>query len=230
MQVDLVQAVRTSDLMGLLCLLVLLGFSVLSWAVILQKSVQFRRAFAQTRRFARKCEASKGDLYSAVNYARQYPASPLATLLQEAYVEMELEGWFRDLPEHTEEQRARRVRENLEKVLSRSIESEMRHLENNLAFLSTTANVCPFIGLLGTVWGVLSAFQTVGNTGSATIQAIAPGVSTALITTVAGLLAAIPAVVAYNILASRVQNLGSRMESFANELTSILEKFALNQD
>ncbi len=230
MEVDLIEAVRSNDAVGITCLLVLLVFSVISWTIILQKGMQYRRAFAQTRQFAAKCQASKGDLYSAFNHARQYPDSPLAQLLQESYIEMELEGWFRGDAEATREQRVRRVRDNLEKILSRSIEAELRHLESHLAFLATTANVCPFIGLLGTVWGVLAAFQMVGRQGTATIQVIAPGVSTALLTTVGGLLAAIPAVIAYNLLVSRVQNLGSRMESFANELTTILEKFALNQD
>jgi len=230
LQVDLLEATRANDAIGIGCLLILLVFSVISWAIIIQKSLQFRRAFAQTRRFAKKCQSSKGDLYAAFSHARQFPDSPLAQLLQESYIEMELEEWFRSDPDLTRDQRSRRVRENLEKILSRSIEAELRHLESNLAFLATTANVCPFIGLLGTVWGVLAAFQMVGHTGSATIQAIAPGVSTALLTTVAGLIAAIPAVVAYNILVSRVQNLNSRMESFANELTSILEKFALSQE
>lgn len=230
MEVDIIEAIRSNDLFGLGCLILLLGMSVVSWAVIIQKGVQFRRAFSQTRQFARKCQVSKGDLYAAFNHARQYPDSPLAQLLQESYIEMEMEEWFRGDKTASREERSRRVRETLEKVLSRSIEAELRHLEANLTILATTANVGPFIGLLGTVWGILAAFQMVGHTGSASIQAIAPGVSTALLTTVGGLLAAIPAVVAYNILVSRIQNLTSRMESFANELSTILEKFAMSQE
>lgn len=229
-EVDILQAFRSNDLVGWLCILGAIFFSVVSWGIILGKAVQLFRAKSETRRFADRIHSSAGNLRAAFQHAREFPNSPLAQLLQEAYVEMEMEQWFQNTPNLTPEQRARWIRDDLERVLSRTIESEMRRLEKNLAFLATTANVTPFIGLFGTVWGILAAFQAVAVTRSATIQAIAPGVSTALMTTVLGLAAAIPAVIAYNIFAARIQQLNSRMESFSIEVTGYFEKTALRKD
>ncbi len=229
-EVDLIAAVRSNDLFGYTCLIILFFFSVISLAIIIRKAVQFRRVFAETKRFADSIRSSKGDLKAAMAHAREFPHSPLAQMLQEACLEMEMEQWFQRAPGLSAEEQVRWIRDNLERVLGRSIEAEMRQLEGQMSFLATTANVCPFIGLLGTVWGVLAAFQAIGFSGSASIQALAPGVSTALVTTVGGLIAAIPAVVAYNVFASRIVNLGSRMESFAIELTSILlDQFATSK-
>lgn len=225
--VDIVQAIRDNDLFGWVCLVILFGFSMISLSIILQKGYQFRRIQAQTKGFAQCIRNSKGDLQAAYGHARNFPKSPLAAMLQESYMEMEMEQWFRKIPGLSQEEQARWIRDNLERVLGRAIESEIRHMEGQMVFLATTANVCPFIGLLGTVWGVLAAFQAIGASGSASIQLLAPGVSTALMTTVGGLIAAIPAVIAYNIFSAKIQNIGSRMESFAAELTSImLDQFA----
>lgn len=229
-EVNMRQAFASNDLVGWVCILSAGALSIMSIAIILSKWGQIYQAKRETRRFAGRIQSSAGNLRAAFQHAREFPHSPLAQLLQEAYVEMEMEQWFQNTPNLTPEQRARWIRDDLERVLSRTIESEMRRLEKNLYLLATTANVAPFIGLFGTVWGILAAFQAVAVTRSATIQAIAPGVSTALMTTVLGLFAAIPAVIAYNFFAGQIQQLNSRMESFAIEVTGYFEKTALRKD
>lgn len=230
-QVDILQAVRDSDAVGWICLIALFIFSVYSLGIIFRKAFQFHRAHSQTSSFANRIKQCKGDLASAFTIARDYSHSPLAQMLTEAYAEMEMGEWIRKSKKMSPEERTLWLRDNLERVLGRSIETEMRALEGSLAVLATTANVCPFIGLFGTVWGVLGAFQAIGATGSASIQALAPGVSTALITTIAGLTAAIPSVIAYNIFISKLTNIGSRMESFSSEIISIfLERAAMAKD
>src|SRR5690606_37895812 len=106
----------------------------------------------------------------------------------------------------------------------RTIATEIVNMEGYLPFLATTANVCPVIGLFGTVWGIMAAFQALGMHGAGDIASLAPVLSTALITTVDGLLAAIPASVAYNYLTSKVKMLTSRMDSFALELSNVIQK------
>lgn len=221
MDVDLLAALRMNDVVGWACLVFIGAFSVASWWVIIPKALRIWRAQKQTEAFEQRCKAARGDIHAAFLSTKQYPDSPLATLLHDAYVEIELEGLGSTGAALPPEERNRRLREELDRTLNQCIDAEVRELESKTSILSTTANVCPFVGLLGTVWGILGAFQAVGVAQSASIQAIAPGVSTALVTTVAGLVAAIPAVIAYNLIASRTQAIAGRMDSFASDLTAL---------
>ena len=109
---------------------------------------------------------------------------------------------------------------NLDRGLTRAQREESARLERGLGFLATTASVTPFIGLLGTVWGIMNAFQGIGMTGTANIAVVAPGIAEALINTAAGLAAAIPAVLGYNHFLGRLRRLGTRMENFSSEFES----------
>jgi biopolymer transport protein TolQ len=108
--------------------------------------------------------------------------------------------------------------------MEQSINEEIAILERNLGFLATTGSTCPFIGLLGTVWGVMSAFMSMGREGSASLTVVAPGIAEALIVTAAGLFAAIPAVIGYNLFVTRVQRFGRRMDSLSLEILNRLER------
>jgi len=112
----------------------------------------------------------------------------------------------------------------LERTLRRSVDEQVGLLESYLSFLATTGNVSPFIGLFGTVLGIISAFQGISRQGTASITAVAPGVSEALVATAAGLLAAIPAVVAYNYYVSRIRGMASEMEAFSTDFLSLVEE------
>ena len=226
LSVDIVRAVKENDLVGLLCLMVLACFSIASWAVIVYKLIHVRQAHKQTRRYVELC-AQSGKLDDAFRYSSSFPDSPIAQIAKETYLEIETENWFQSAAGGGASHHLEVAKVSLERVHDRTITAEIRHLESWLIFLATTASVCPFIGLFGTVWGILGVFQALEHFSTANIKMIAPGVATALTTTVAGLVAAIPAVVSYNYLTNSIQILVSHMDAFALELSSIAQKHIL---
>jgi biopolymer transport protein TolQ len=225
--VDIVKAAKDSDLLGVLSLVLCLGLSIVSWAVILAKWNQFRRAASQDELFLAQVEQAGGRLEDAYGISGRYPASSLGVVLREACIEMEAEGWYSD-PSWTSEERLTAARLGLDRVIDRTIAEEERRFTNRLVVLATTASVAPFIGLFGTVWGVLASFQALGAMQGAAIQALAPGIATALLSTLAGLVAAIPATLFYNYFASQVEVRVTRMEGFAGELANIIQKRLLS--
>ncbi|MCX7964823.1 MAG: MotA/TolQ/ExbB proton channel family protein [Candidatus Sumerlaea chitinivorans] len=226
--VNIFQAIRDSDFMGLLCLIACIVLSIISWAIIFYKLVRIHAASKQSDEFMERCMGGSGSLEEAFRHSNDYPESPLAQIFREAYLEMQLENWYRN-PRYTPEQRLTAARVGLERVLERTISEEIRILETYLIFLATTSNVAPFIGLFGTVWGVLGAFQSLSRAGSAALTALAPGMATALTATIAGLLAAIPASVFYNYLTNKIAILTSRMDAFALELANVIQKRILKE-
>ena len=227
MHVDIVKAVLDSDLMGIICLAGCLGLSVVSWVVILYKLKMIRQAGNQSDRFDRVLDTA-GSLEEVFRRTPDFPESPTAQILREAILEMEAENWYAD-DFYEMEERLTAARLGVERVMERTISTELGRLESHLIFLATTASVAPFIGLFGTVWGVLAAFQALSRTGSAALSALAPGMSTALVATVAGLIAAIPASIFYNYLSNKIAILTSRMDSFALELANIIQKRMVKQ-
>jgi biopolymer transport protein TolQ len=191
----------------------LLVFSVFSWAIILQKLGLMSRARTQSARFQRAFrKASRLQDIAAV--AEQFKPSPLVAVFEGAYEEMKKQGGLRN---YTSVQRAMQIASS----------EELTRMERRLPWLATTGAVTPFIGLFGTVWGIIDAFHGLGTAGAATLRAVAPGISEALITTAAGLFAAIPAVIAYNILLNQVREFGSRMDDFSLEMMNTIERNAV---
>ncbi len=221
--VNIFQAIRDSDFMGLLCLGGCLILSVISWMIIFYKLFQINAASSQSDRFVSSYLSGSGSLEDAFRHSSEYPESPLAQILREAYLEMQLEDWYSD-PAYTSEERLTASRLGLERVVERTISTEIRHLESHIIFLATTASVAPFVGLFGTVWGVLGAFQALSRAGSAALSTLAPGMATALVATIAGLIAAIPASVFFNVFTNRIAIMISRMDAFALELNNIIQK------
>jgi biopolymer transport protein TolQ len=205
---------------------ILLAFSVLSWAIILGKWLSLRRAERQSRAFLEVFRRSKK--FSEVRaVAIQLAASPLVSVFLAGYNELEYQ--LRAKNPGTEENEPSRVRtvrsfDGLTRALVRAANAEGTKLENRLGFLATTGSATPFIGLFGTVWGIMTAFQRIGATQSANISVVAPGVSEALIATAAGLAVAIPAVIFYNHLLMRARRLSAEMDDFALEFLSIVER------
>ncbi len=226
---SLIKAIQDSDLIGKICYVVLTFFSVVSWAVIGYKFLHIYHANKQTDQFVDLCMSGSGSLDEAYKHASEYPDSPLALVLREVYLELQIENWYRDAAPLGFSNRLELAKVSIERVLQRTCENEVRHLESYLIFLATTAAVTPFIGLLGTVWGILVGFQKLSVQGVSAIQNLAPAVSTALGATVFGLLAAIPAVVCYNYLTNKIQILVTRMDSFALELSNVIQKRILQQ-
>lgn len=221
---NLIEAVAQSDAIGILCLLVLLVISVISGYHIFSKGNQLRAARNDSEAFIEECFESPKSLAEIYRSAKDYPASPLAALLCEAYLEYELEVRQPFIEKLSVEERIQFGKASIESALERTMAAQMRQLENRLVFLATASSLAPFIGLFGTVWGVLGAFQALGREGNAALTTLAPGISTALVTTVFGLIVAIPAAAFYNHLSNRVAHLGSQMDSFAHELSNVFQK------
>jgi biopolymer transport protein TolQ len=227
--VDVVEAIRQSDIVGKACLITTAIFSVLSWGVIGYKFIHIRQATNQSNRFIDGCMNHAKSLDEAYKGAAEFPDSPLAQMLRESYLELQIENWYQDYKNLSVDERINAAKAGIERVLERTITQEVRHLDSYLIFLATTANVTPFIGLFGTVWGILGLFQSLA-TGTGSMLGLGPGISTALMTTVAGLVAAIPASITYNYLTNKAQVLESRMDSFALELANIIHKQLLRRE
>ncbi|HUK57437.1 MAG TPA: MotA/TolQ/ExbB proton channel family protein [Nitrospiria bacterium] len=206
-------------------LIVLLVFSLVSWAIIFQKFFLFRKAAAEDKRFF-SLYWKVQSLIELRKAAMRMQRSPVARIF--------LAGMERMDPGFSlkSEDDLRRIEDSgrttglkiLERTLKRAVDEQIGALESYLSFLATTGNVSPFIGLFGTVLGIISAFQGISRQGTASITAVAPGVSEALVATAAGLLAAIPAVVAYNYYVSRIRVMASDMETFSAEFLSLVEE------
>ena len=205
-------------------LVVLLVFSIVSWALIVEKAWQFRRIRRQTLEFLRVFrEARRPSVVHSA--ARKLRASPLAQLYFAAYQEVSgipevLDKVLDDLDEGLNGDRL----EAVNRALRRAAALEVAQLEHYLPFLATTASATPFIGLFGTVWGVMAAFHGIGAQGSASLAVVAPGISEALFATAIGLVAAIPAAGAYNILSGQVARYAQQLETFAGEFITILSR------
>ena len=209
-----------------LVLVILLFFSVVCWALIFEKWRQFRLARRETERFLKIYrEGRRLPLLAGV--AKKLRASPVARVFLGAHHELAGAGRFPDGVEVGEEWEDFLPSERLEAVnraMRRVTTAEIGRLERHLPFLATTASSAPFIGLFGTVWGIMAAFQNIGTQGSASLAVVAPGISEALIATAAGLAAAIPAVIAYNYFVNRVKHWAAEMDNFSLELLNQLER------
>jgi len=199
-------------------LLVLLGFSVVSWALIVEKWWQFRRVKRQTLAFIKVYrEGRRGAAVLAA--VKKYRDSPLAQLYAAAYQEVAgIEDSLDDVDEGSVGV------EIAQRAMRRAAGHEVSRLERYLPFLATTASAAPFIGLFGTVWGIMAAFHGIGQQGSASLAVVAPGISEALIATAFGLGAAIPAVMGYNYFVNRVKHWASEMDGFALDVLNLLAR------
>jgi biopolymer transport protein TolQ len=205
--------------------LALLGlFSVVSWALIVEKWWQFRKVRRQTVKFLHAFR--EGRRYTGVyGTAKKFRESPLAQLYVAAFQELSGIPEMADhLLDDIEEGMNGDRLESADRAMRRVATLEVARLERYLPFLATTASACPFIGLFGTVWGIMAAFHGIGQQGSASLAVVAPGISEALIATAAGLGAAIPAVVAYNYFVNRVKHWATEMDGFALDLLNLFSR------
>lgn len=223
-------------------LAVLAFFSIASWAVIVGKAVQLRRAEQQSEEFLEAFHRSQR--FSEVNaLSGRLRTSPLVGIFQSGYAEIdsqikshspEFDRGDRERGERGDRLGGERAPErrsyqitsltSLERSLARAVSLETTGVTRWTGLLATTAAATPFIGLFGTVWGIMQAFSNIGATGSTSIVAVAPGIAEALVNTAAGLAAAIPALIAYNYFAQRIRRLRARMEDFILEFLNLAER------
>jgi biopolymer transport protein TolQ len=194
-------------------LIILLAFSLISWAIILTKWSLLRRARVQSGRFVRAFRKAQ-RLQDIAAVAEQFRPSPLVGVF---------EGGFQEFKRQLASPAAALRINAVQRGMQIGASEEITRLERNVPWLAITAAVTPFIGLFGTVWGIIDAFHGLGTAGGATLRAVAPGISEALITTAAGLAAAIPAVIAYNLIGNSIRELAARSDDFNLEVLNAIE-------
>jgi biopolymer transport protein TolQ len=199
-------------------LLILLGFSLFSWAIIFQKYRRFRAIEQQTHQFLQLFRAVE-RLPSPKSFGTATATSPLAAIYTAGY--QELESQLASANPH-----GGKLKSLNAVAVSMQLASaeQVRRLERYMPWLATTGSVTPFIGLFGTVWGVMDAFSGLGEAGAASLRAVAPGIAEALVATAAGLFTAIPAVIAYNHYLHHIRELAARMDNFMAEFLAAIEK------
>ncbi|MBB6143445.1 biopolymer transport protein TolQ [Silvibacterium bohemicum] len=213
----IVEMLHNSGPIALSVLGILLIASLWSWAIILGKLGGFRRAAAQSKKFLRAFRKAT-RLQEIATVSEQFKPSPLVNVFDEVYETYRRQTGGYGPPRNIVA---------LERAAQTASSESLTLMESRLTWLATIGAISPFVGLFGTIMGIVDAFHGLGQAGSATLRAVAPGVSEALITTAAGLIVAVPAVVAYNQFTARCREFGSRMDDFARELLNSMEEVAL---
>jgi len=216
----------TGVVMGVLALLAL--FSVISWYIIGYKLFYLHRAQSESEKFLEVFWRSK-RLDAIYQSAEELKRSPISQVFKAGYIELsKIKGndggekadkadkaaWLGDM-------------QSIERALQRAHTNETTHLESMVPFLATTGSAAPFVGLFGTVWGIMNSFRSIGEKGAANLAVVAPGIAEALIATAIGLMAAIPAVIAYNYFLRRIRVLSSEMENFSSDFLNIVKRHFL---
>jgi len=204
-----------------LVMLMLLGASVWCWAIIVDKWLRYGRVIRAAEKFEDSFWSGKplDQLYANIGDNPSHPMEKLFVAAMREWNRASERGGMRpNLPER------------IHKVMQISLIKEMTALEKNLSFLATVGSTAPFVGLFGTVWGIMSAFQAIALTKNTTLAVVAPGIAEALFATALGLIAAIPAVMAYNKFSSDMNRYATRLEGFADEFAGILTRQVEDQD
>jgi biopolymer transport protein TolQ len=214
LQNDVLQMILDAGPVSQGVIAVLLLFSLLSWTIIFAKGNALRKARTRNEQFLKAFRRTQ-KLAEMNTLAAQFQAAPLAVVFEFGYQEVERQvngkGRLHNIPA-------------LQRAMQLGSGEELTRLERNMSWLATTASATPFIGLFGTVWGVIDSFRGLGQEGGASLRAVAPGISEALIATAFGLLAAIPALIFYNYFLHRIKEIGARMDDFGLEFVNLAER------
>ena len=226
---NVLEMILDSGLMVQFVLSLLFFFSVVSWAIILTKYRLIKRSKKQNEMFL--------DRYMKINKlsdvfpeSKKFKYSQIAAVFRAGYTELvKIVGIKKETVPDADPESSWSLEmkglDNIERALNRACDAETTKLESSLGFLATTGSACPFIGLFGTVWGIMNAFKGIGVKGSATLAVVAPGISEALIATAAGLAAAIPAVIFYNYFTNKIRIMTVESDSFSSEFLNIVERY-----
>jgi biopolymer transport protein TolQ len=229
-ELDIIQILSNAGLIVRLVLLLLLFFSVTSWAIIIIKWRYIRRAYRESSLFIEYFWKSR-DLASAYTNAKQLAGCPIARIFRIGYAELKKVSQAGrptggenggEMPEPMK--RHISGTDNIKRSLRRAINTETTRMTQMVPFLATTGSTTPFIGLFGTVWGIMNSFHGIGKMGSASLAVVAPGISEALIATAAGLAVAIPAGIAFNYFMQKIKVVESELISFSADFLNIVER------
>ena len=214
----IIELMMTADAVVQMVLVVLLGMSGVCWVIISNKASMLKNASASTESFLELFWASQ-RLDQVYDQANRMDHSPVAAVFKAGYIE---------LSKLTKAGKGERGmldgEENIDRALRKAARMERNNLEHMTTFLATTGSTAPFIGLFGTVWGILLAFQKIGITGQASLAVVGPDIAHALIATAIGLVAAIPAVMAYNYFNRRINVLEDEMDNFSSDFLNIVKR------
>ncbi len=237
-QTDLINMICNACLMVQFVLLILLFFSITSWAIIIIKYRYIKKAFKESAYFTDFFWKSR-DLSDAFVKGKHLHASPIAKVFRVGYVELEKlsrsgvsitsQSQLSSGAEITSLSAEFAGIDNVKRALRRAINTETTKTAQLVPFLATTGNTTPFIGLFGTVWGIMNSFHGIGLRGSASLAVVAPGISEALIATAAGLAVAIPAVIAFNHFMQKIRIIETELQSFAADFLNIIERDILSE-
>jgi biopolymer transport protein TolQ len=232
-KIDIFHMIMNAGLMVQFVLLLLLFFSVTSWAIMIMKYRYIKRAFSESAEFIDFFWKSR-NLSNAFSKAKVLQGSPVARIFRVGYVELKKSSRFKDPTESGSEPSSGTEGAslgsrfigigNVKRALRRAINAETIRMTRMVPFLATTGNTTPFIGLFGTVWGIMNSFHGIGLRGSASLAVVAPGISEALIATAAGLAAAIPAVIAFNHFMQKIRIVESELQNFSADFLNIIER------
>ena len=229
-EIDLIQLLGNAGVMVRFVLLLLLFFSVTSWAIIIIKWRYIRKAYRESNRFIEYFWKSR-DLASAYTKAKQLAGCPIARIFRIGYVELKRVSQSSGSqeadpgPGGAQPLKGRiSGADNVKRALRRAINTETTRMTQMVPFLATTGNTAPFIGLFGTVWGIMNSFHGIGQRGSASLAVVAPVISQALVATAAGLAVAIPAVIAFNHFMQKIRVVESELISFSADFLNIIER------
>ncbi|MRR16387.1 MAG: protein TolQ [Deltaproteobacteria bacterium] len=208
-------------------LLILLILSIVSWTIIFIKFRYYRKIKSENEAFDSDYQRST-KLSEILPAAKKYSYSTTAEVFRVGYTELTKVNRLSKDAARGEDISLSSL-DNVERALNRASGTEMTKLESALGFLATTGSASPFIGLFGTVWGIMETFKAIGARGSATLAVVAPGISEALIATAAGLAAAIPAVIFYNYFLNKSKTMVQEMDNFADEFLNIVERYLIHK-
>ena len=214
LQLPMLDLLMGASLVSKVVLVLLAIASVMSWTVIFAKWKQFKAAGLENSAFLRAFRKAP-RLESVAALAEQFQISPLSGVFAYGYDEAGRQVQMRGKVTN---------KVAVERSLQMGVSAELMRLERNMSWLATTASVTPFIGLMGTVMGIIRAFQDLSQMGSTSLKAVGPGISEALITTAVGLFAAIPAAIFYNYFGHLIRELGARMDDFSLEFLNLAER------
>lgn len=224
---SLLGMILDAGLMVKFVLLILLVLSIISWTIIFIKFRYYRKIRIENEAFDSDYKRSN-KLSELLPAAKKYSCSTTAEVFRVGYTELTKVNKLSKDTARTEEISLSSL-DNVQRALNRASSTEMTKLESALGFLATTGSASPFIGLFGTVWGIMETFKSIGARGSATLAVVAPGISEALIATAAGLAAAIPAVIFYNYFLNKSRTMVQEMDNFADEFLNIVERYLIRK-
>jgi len=232
-EIDLIHMISNAGLMVQLVLLLLLVFSITSWAIIFMKFLYFKKAIKESNLFFDYFWQSH-DLSAAFVKTKKMHNSPMAKIFRIGFLELQKISKSRSQITQKQDEAGKTENsplntkfvgiDNVKRALNRAINTEKAKMVQHVPFLATTGNTAPFIGLFGTVWGIMNSFHSIGMKGSANLAVVAPGISEALVATAVGLVVAIPGVISFNHFMNKIQMIESELYSFADDFLNILER------